>query len=192
MKWRDLYKLVTDRRLAQRRKDISLTKEMMVMLLLKHDAAVDVGAVKPVAATGSDGANGADGSKLREILDPGKQSQDWLSKASKGKKGEDITDQFMDVEIAGHKQKADPAVFEANSMDGIIPSVAVDKFLLAADVLDSKSLLAVLFGKEHKFGKGKSCFKRNVVTTMVCGWCTQLTLEPRPIEFTQHIHLYFY
>lgn len=181
MTWRELYELVQERRLGgHRRKDGGLKKELMISILLEADK----GAVKAAAGAGS---GGADGSKLREILNPGKQSQDWLSKASKGAKGDDITQMFMDVTVAGHKEKVDPAVFEANSMDGIIPSVAVDKFLLAADVCKSKDLLAVLFGKEHKFGKGSSCFKRHIVTTMVCGWRSDLTLEPRQVAYTQHI-----
>lgn len=68
---------------------------------------------------------------------------------------------------------------EEDSIDGILPSVTVDKFLLGADMLKDSKCFGILLGHTQKFGKGSKSYTRNVVTTMVAGREDQLSDEPR-------------
>lgn len=143
---------------------------------------------KPAAAAGSEGNKN---SKLANLLKPKKSSENWIAEAGEGKDGEDITEMFMDVQrsVAPPVQGINAADFEETSLDRIIPSVCIDKFLQASDVLQTSVHLGVLLGHEQKFGKGAKRFKRHVVTTMICGWFKQI-YDLEPWTFTE-AYVYF-
>ena len=143
-----------------------INKEFLKKLLRDADAGV-------VAASG-DKNTASSSSTLADLLTP---QPPGLSLQKTDGEGKDITGIFMDVDKAGFKIQSDEAaLFEEQSLDGVVPSVAIDKFLMACDHLQSKACIAVLFGKEQKFGKGRGLFKRNIVNAMVCGFFEQLTL----------------
>lgn len=178
LKWRDLYALVSERRLlGARSKTEGQSKEVLKRILIDADNSTKQPEGAAQTASGSSGSGG-DGSKLNQLLNPRKKSKDWVNEASAGDKGEIITDMFLNVDKAGSNQRANPKQFEEDSRDGVLPSVAVDKFLQAAQVMGSNPL-AVLLGHECKFGKGSGSFKRSVITTMLCGSEEQLTHESR-------------
>ena len=182
MTWRELYNLVTTRRLRQKHRGAGTSKEMLLHMLKLAD---EEGNNEP--GDGSASGQGASSSnRLAKLLDPTKKDgDDWFGKKDdNAKETEDITGMFMDVTKSGHEKKAAAQIDEIrDSVDGVLPSVAVDKFLQATRVLATKDPLGVLFGHEKSFGKGSGLFKRNVITTLVCGWPKDLTMEPRLCMF---------
>ena len=178
MSWRQLHTLAKERKLLGKGKMHpsagSMTKEILKKILSSEGQPVEGAG----AAGGTDGAASSSKPSLASLLKPG-AAKKTLPAFQKGGAGENITGMFMDVEKSGAGPQADKAAaFENDSMDGVIPSVAIDKFHQACFVLKSFEVLAVLLGKEQKFGNGTR-FKRNVVNTMICGWSDQLTLELR-------------
>ncbi len=171
MTWRELYSLVQQRRFRGRRVEGGLTKSVLKKWLLESDEQKKHGTE---AASGSSQKEQGKDSKLGELLNPEKRSNDWASKAST-QEGKDITGMFLDV-TAVPSSKTD-ALDPQEAVDGLIPSVAIDKFLIAADTLSSTEHIAFLFGKNHKFGKGTASCTRMVVRSMVCGLRDQFTLE---------------
>lgn len=166
MSWRDLHQLAKDRNIEGAKRKVGLTKEVLVELLMASDGKK--------ATTHEPEKPSTTRSSLADLLKPNK-SESTLSFSTPGGKGADITDMFLDVKSAEQPSTRQSVNMEADSVDGIIPSVAVDKFHLAADMLTGPKCLGILLGHEHKFGKGTKSFKRNVVTTMVCGLEEQLT-----------------
>lgn len=178
MKWRDLHALVKTRGLTSMLPSSGWTKTALQNVLEAADAEQGHHGAKPTDGAGA-GAGSGQGNALAELLNPRKKSEHWLSKAESGKSGQDITGMFLDVDRSGPLPGKASIDFEDASMDGILPSVTVDKFLQAGHVLGTSEHLGVLLGHEHKFGKGAQRFKRHVVTNMVCGWFSQVySLEP--------------
>ena len=173
MKWRDLYKLVRERRLQNRRIEGGVTKEVLKGWLLESDQQKKHATQTPSSSSQKD--QGKE-NKLAELLNPkkGSGSDDWASKAS-AQKGKEITQLFLDVRAVPSNQT--DALDPQEAVDGLIPSVAIDKFLTAADTLNSTEHIAFLFGKKHRFGKGTASCTRMVVRSMVCGFREQFTLE---------------
>ncbi|CAK9039841.1 unnamed protein product, partial [Durusdinium trenchii] len=161
MTWRALYDLARERRVTGLKKQTGLSKDVLVGLLRAAD-----GEKKHPSQTTSSSSKLADLLKAKE---PAERAARWASEGQAGEQGENITQMFLDTSQAGMEQKQKINMEEA-SYDGILPSVAIDKFLQAIHVMEDKNLLGILFGREQqRFGKGKSAYNRNVVYGMVLG-----------------------
>lgn len=178
MLFKDLYALVVERRLAFRKKGV--TKEVLQQVLREADAAA--------AAGSAAAAPQKPASRLASLLDPQGAKEDWMARADKAEGGADVTPMFLDVNQGGANHKENQAaVFEEASTNGVIPSVAVDKFLVACNLHDV-DLLGVLFGSQKAFGKGKGRYHRTVVSNMVLGRCSQLSQDA---QLSKHTGLCF-
>lgn len=190
MKWQELYDLFRERRLQDRRKGQGLSKDVLKQILIDSDKFDNKPKDEAPTASGSGGGSEGGASKLSKLLQPHKRSEAWVDEASAGDKGENIMGMFLNVDKAGYAQKADPKQFEDDSRDGVLPSVAVDKFLQASQIMETQPL-AILLGHEHKFGKGNNSFKRSVITGMICGREEQLDPESRRPEIIYVFVVYY-
>ena len=90
--YRDLYSIARERNLEGAKRKVGLTKEVLVELLLASDG-------QQTAAGGEQDQSASSGKKLADLLKPGK-SVSTASFLTPGGKGEDITNQFLDVKSA--------------------------------------------------------------------------------------------